>query len=125
VKGLKIVSSQFMVEENQLESSSSVRYEFCDVVVSKDLIWGTLTIYKDSILLIEGVDYTRMDNSTHYIFRIVYSHSAHTIEISGTYAISEFSSIVLILSLLMLATLVVVVMSKRRSRQRFSPYALV
>ena len=56
-----------MIEENPLKSSSSVRYEFCDVVVSKDLIWGTLTIYKDSVLLVEGVDYTLMDNSTRCI----------------------------------------------------------
>jgi len=93
---------------------------FCNVAVSKDLIWGTLTLCKDGLLLSEGVDYTRTDNSTHYIFHIVYSHSTHTIEITGTQAIPEFSSLITILPLLVSVMLLVVLVSKRRLRHLFS-----
>ena len=93
---------------------------FCDVAVPKDLIWGTLTLYKDGLLLSEGADYTRTDNSTHCIFHIADSPSRPTIGSSGPYAIPEFSSLITILPLLVSAMLLVFLVSKRRLSRFFS-----
>jgi hypothetical protein len=87
---------------------------FCDIAVPKDLVWGTLTIKKDDVPLVNGTDYTETQNSTHYIFHIAYSHSTHTIEITGTRAIPEFSALLMILPLLMTMTLLAVSLSKKR-----------
>lgn len=95
---------------------------FCDIAVPKDLVWGTITLYKDGLLLSEGTDYTRTDNSTHYILHIAYSHSTHTIEITGTYAIPEFPTI-LILPLLTTTAFAMLLLNrnhKNRPRRRFS-----
>ena len=56
---------------------------FCDIAVAKDRMWGTMTITKDGILLNNGTDYIRNQNSTFYLFHVSHNHSNHTIEITG------------------------------------------
>lgn len=76
---------------------------FCDIAFSKSLLWGTLTVYKDYTILLNGTDYTQTENYTHYLFHIAYTHSTHKIEIIGTEAMPEFTSL-LILPILMITT---------------------
>jgi len=90
---------------------------FCDVAFPKSLLSGTLTVYKDNVVLLEGTDYTQTENNTHYLFHMVYSHSGHKIEIKGTQAIPEFPS-TLTLAAFMLTTLITLLFLKaKRKRQ--------
>jgi len=88
---------------------------FCDVIVPDSLLWGTFSLNMDEYPLVEGVDYTQTHNGTHYIFHISYIHSTHTIEIVGSDAIPEFPAFV-ILPLFMIATLLAVIVYRRRLR---------
>jgi len=89
-----------------------------NITFPSDLLWGTISIYKDDALLIEGVDYARTNNGTHYSFHITYIHTAHTLRIVGTEAIPEFP-LLIILPLFMIATLLAVIVYRRKhSKQR-------
>jgi len=88
---------------------------FCDVTIPSELMSGDFSIYIDDTLLIKNVDYTGTYNSTHYLFSITYEHSTHTIEITATTVIPEFSSLIM-LSLLSLATLTIIIYKKKVKR---------
>ncbi|HEY4674907.1 MAG TPA: hypothetical protein VIH48_02505, partial [Candidatus Bathyarchaeia archaeon] len=86
---------------------------FCNITFPSDLLWGTISIYKDGLLLVKDVDYTQTYNATHYTFNIVYNHSTHTIEILGTEAIPEFP-ITCMLLLFIASMLLAVIACKRK-----------
>jgi len=88
---------------------------FCDVIVPDSLVWGTFSLKMDEYPLVESIDYTQTHNGTHYIFHISYIHSTHTIEIVGSDAIPEFPAF-LIMPLFMTATLLAVIVYRRRLR---------
>jgi len=88
---------------------------FCNVTIPEDLLWGDFSVYLDGTLLVEDVDYTRTYNGTHNIFYITYNHSSHIIEITGTEVIPEYYSW-LIPSLLLTATLIIVIYKKKLFR---------
>lgn len=91
---------------------------FCNILIPEHLLLGDCPLYLDGTLLVEGVDYTRTYNGTHNIFYVTYNHSTHMIEILGTSVIPEISSC-LLTSLLLIATLVIVVIKKKP----FSPHS--
>ena len=62
---------------------------FCNITIPAELMSGTFTLYKDDTQLVEDADYTETYNETHYIFKIFYNHSIHTIKIVSTQAIPE------------------------------------
>ena len=95
-------------------TGSSGTTGFCDIIIPGGLLLGELQLYKNGSLLVKGVDYTQTYNGTHYAFHITYSHSTHTIEIRGTQAIPEFPSF-LIPPLLMIATLLVIIFSRKKT----------
>jgi hypothetical protein len=84
---------------------------FCEVTLSENLLSGEFSVYLDETLLVKDVDYTETYNGTHNIFHITYNHSSHIIEICGTSIIPEHSSC-LLPSLLLIATLVIVIYKK-------------
>jgi len=87
----------------------------CNVTIPSELMSGDFSIYRDDTLLIKNVDYTGTYNGTHYLFSITYEHSTHTIEITATTVIPEFSSLIM-LSLLSLATLTIIIFKKKFKR---------
>jgi len=87
----------------------------CNVTIPSELMSGDFSIYRDGALLIKNVDYTGTYNGTHYLFSITYEHSTHTIEITATTVIPEFSSLIM-LSLLSLATLTTIISKKKLKR---------
>jgi len=87
----------------------------CDVVVPGNLLWGTFSLSMDGYALVEGDDYSQTYNGTHYTFHISYIHSTHTIEIIGSEGIPEFPAW-MILPLFMTATLLVVILYRKRLR---------
>jgi hypothetical protein len=87
----------------------------CNVTIPSELMSGDFSIYKDGSPLIKNVDYTETYNGTHYLFSITYEHSTHTIEITATTVIPEFSSLIM-LTLLSLATLTIITFKKKLKR---------
>lgn len=87
----------------------------CDVVVPGNLLWGTFSLRMDGYALVEGDDYSQTYNGTHYTFHISYIHSTHTIEIIGSEGIPEFPAW-MILPLFMTATLLAVILYRKRLR---------
>jgi hypothetical protein len=90
---------------------------FCKIVIPEEIVGGNFPVYLNDVMLIEGVDYTRTYNGTHTILDITYNHSTHTIKITGTNLIPEYSSWLLTL-LLLTATLVIVVYKSKLFNQR-------
>ena len=88
---------------------------FCEVIVPDSLLWGMFSLSMDGYALVEGDDYSQTHNGTHYTFHISYIHSDHTIEIVGSDAIPEFPAF-LILPLFMTATLLAVIVYRKRLR---------
>lgn len=87
----------------------------CDVVVPGNLLWGTFSLSMDGSALVEGDDYSQTYNGTHYTFHISYIHSSHTIEIVASEGIPEFPAW-MILPLFMTATLLAVILYRKRLR---------
>ena len=109
-------------EFNQTEKNLSLNVTgktgtagFCDVVVPDSLLWGTFSLSMDGYSLVEDDDYSQTHNGTHYTFHLSYIHSTHTIEIVGSEGIPEFPAFV-ILPLFMTATLLAVILYRRRLR---------
>jgi hypothetical protein len=88
---------------------------FCNVTIPSELMSGDFSIYRDGVLLTKDVDYTGTYNGTHYLFSITYEDSTHTIEITATTVIPEFSSLIM-LTLLSLATLTIIIFEKKLKR---------
>jgi len=106
----------FGVNQNQISFSvtgPTGTTGFCQITIPEDLAEGDFPVYLNGEALMDGVDYTRTYNGTHTIFDITYSHSFHRIEITGTTLVPEYSSW-LLPSLLLVATLVIVIYKKKR-----------
>jgi len=86
---------------------------FCDIAIPKSLIWGTITVTKDGIPLVNGTGYIQTENSTFYFIHMTYTHSTHTFVIKGTEAMPEFQPFML-LPLFMIITLLGAVVIKRK-----------
>jgi hypothetical protein len=86
---------------------------FCEIVIPKVLLDGDFPVYLNGEPMTEGKDYTKTINGTHAIIQITYSHSTHLIRINGTHTIPEFSTWTAP-TLLLAATLVVVIYKKKR-----------
>jgi hypothetical protein len=107
----------FGLDENQISFSvtgPNGTSGFCRIAIPEELVGGDFPVYLSETLLVEGVDYTRTYNGTHTILDITYSHSTHTIEITGTNIIPEYST--LIAPALLLAAILFVVIYKKRLR---------
>jgi hypothetical protein len=87
----------------------------CDIVFPDGLLWGTFSLSMDGYALVEGDDYSQTHNGTYYTFHIGYIHSSHTIEIVASDAVPEFPAW-MILPLFMTATLMAVMLYRRRLR---------
>jgi len=85
---------------------------FCKIMIPEEIVGGNFPVYLNDVLLVEGVDYTRTYNGTHTILEITYNHSTHTIKIVGTNLVPEYSSL-LLPTLLLVATLVIVIYKKK------------
>ena len=85
----------------------------CQIAVPENLLWGSYTLTMDDYPLVEGDDYTQTSNGTHQIFDISYVHSTHTIKITGTETIPEFST-VLFVALFCISSIIAVAVYKKR-----------
>ena len=90
---------------------------YCDVWVPEGLLWGTFSLTNDGYDLVEDTDYTVTHEGAYYKFDISYIHSDHTIEITGSQVIPEFSAW-MILPLFMAATLMAVMLYRKRLQTR-------
>ena len=75
-------------------------------------MWGDFSLYLDDEPLIEGVDYTKSNNGTHFLFSIDYVHSSHIIEVFSTEVVPDFAAW-LFLPFLVSATLLALALRKR------------
>jgi parallel beta-helix repeat protein len=88
---------------------------FCNITFPTDLLWGTITVYKDNTQLTEGSDYTRENNGSYTTLHFTYTHSTHEFRIVGTEALPEFPHVIIIMPLLMLTALLAVVTRRKRA----------
>lgn len=88
---------------------------FCNVTIPENLLWGDFSLFINGIPLVEGINYTKIYNGTHYTFYTTYTHSEHTIEIVGTEAIPEFPSAI-ILPLLMILSIAAIFFAKKKAK---------
>jgi parallel beta-helix repeat protein len=95
-------------------TGSNETHGFCEVTFPKVLLSGTITVYKDGIALINGIDYTQTQNDTHYVFYITYDHSTHLLEIVGTEAIPEFPTFLLILPLIAIVSVFITLLDRKK-----------
>jgi parallel beta-helix repeat protein len=93
---------------------------FCNITVPVELMSGDFTLYLDDAVLIEGVDYVKSSNATHYMFSVTYTHSSHTIELVSTEVVPDFAAW-LFLPFLLSATLLGAALRKKLKNQRKLP----
>jgi parallel beta-helix repeat protein len=84
---------------------------FCRVTIPKDLLWveDGWTVYVGE----ESVNYTIIPDNDYTYLYFTYNHSTKTVEVQGTQAIPEFP-LFLVLPLFMIATLLAVIVHKRK-----------
>jgi len=90
---------------------------FCNITVPAELMSGDFTLYLDDAVLIEGVDYVKSSNATHYVFSVTYAHSSHLIEIASTDVVPDFAAW-LFLPFLLSATLLGSALRRKLKNQR-------
>jgi parallel beta-helix repeat protein len=90
---------------------------FCNITVPAELMWGDFTLYLDEAVLIEGVDYVKSSNATHYMFSVTYAHSSHLIEIASTEIVPDFAAW-LFLPFLASTTLIGLALRKKMRKQQ-------
>ncbi|MEM2780469.1 MAG: NosD domain-containing protein [Candidatus Bathyarchaeia archaeon] len=95
----------FIVEGNENVAG------YCNITIPLDLLGGPYTIAIDGTVIMENYD--APTNGTHAFIYFTYTHSQHLIEITGTTAIPEFPS-TLILPLLIIVSTLVVIFTKRK-----------
>ncbi|MEM2293156.1 MAG: PQQ-binding-like beta-propeller repeat protein [Nitrososphaerota archaeon] len=95
----------FIVEGNENVAG------YCNITIPVDLLGGPYTIAIDGTVIMENYD--APTNGTHAFIYFTYTHSQHLIEITGTTAIPEFPS-TLILPLLIIVSTLVVIFTKRK-----------
>lgn len=88
---------------------------FCSVIFPENLLWGDFSLFINGSPLVEGVNYTKTSDGTHYTFNLMYTHSEHVIEIVGTEVIPEFPSAI-ILPLFMILSIIAVVFSNKKRK---------
>ena len=112
-------SFDFGVNENQISFSvtgPTGTTGYCRIVVPENIVDGDFPVYLGAEQLVESVDYTKTYNGTHTILEVTYNHSTHTIEVTGTHIIPEYSSW-FIPTLLLTATLLIITRKKRLLNQ--------
>ena len=87
---------------------------FCNITISKELLLGELSVYKDDTLLIKGTDYFKTQNASHWSFYITFEHSAHSFKIMASNIIPEFPSWTPLLMIILLSVTFVSVIYKRK-----------
>jgi hypothetical protein len=88
----------------------------CEITFPDGLLWGTFSLSMDGYALVEGDDYSQTYDGTYYTFQISnYIHSSHTIKIVASDAVPEFPAW-MILPLFMTATLLAVMLYRKRLR---------
>lgn len=83
----------------------------CNITIPEDLLWDNFSVYLGEKLLVAEIDYTITYTGSHYIVSITYHHSSHTITVTGTSPIPEFSTG--LLTLLLTVTLFIVYAKKK------------
>jgi len=100
----------FSQPEKEVSFDVITPYDNCyNVTIPAELLSGDLTILIDNV----SKDYILTQNATHTSLYFTHSHSTHNIKIKGTTTIAEFPSF-LILPLFMIATLLAVVVYRRK-----------
>jgi parallel beta-helix repeat protein len=99
--------TQKTISFNVTGSSQSIG--FCKVIINNVLLGGPYTVWVGTTPITPSV----MSNGTHSFLYFTYNHSTKNVRIIGTTAIPEFSSF-LALPLFMIATLIAVIVYKRR-----------
>jgi len=91
----------------------------CNISIPSELMSGNFSIYKDSTLLIENIDYIQSFNGTHYSFNLTYEHSLqiNVIEIFATSVIPELTSLIM-LSTLITTTIAILIYKKKQSKKK-------
>jgi hypothetical protein len=87
---------------------------FCRIAIPKNLLWAE---DRQWIVLVGGApltNYTITSDENHSYLYFTYDHSKKTVQIQGTHAIPEFPSF-LILPFFMIATLLAIMVCKKRS----------
>ena len=82
---------------------------FSKITIPEDLLSGDFSIFLDDVLLVENINYTRVSDGFNNIFNINYYHSSHTVVISGTDVITEFSTGIMAIIFLILAIVTFVI----------------
>jgi hypothetical protein len=107
-------------EFNQTEKNLSMNVTglsgtagYCDVLIPDGLLFGTFSLSMDGYDLVEGTDYSQTHEGGFYNFDIPYIHSTHTLTIAASDAVPEFPAW-LILPLFMVATLLTVMLYRKR-----------
>ena len=111
-----LLGFEFKQQEKQLlidVSGKTGTVGSCQIAIPDNLIWGSFTLTMDDFALEEDTDYTQSSNGTHQIFDINYVHSTHSIKITGTQTIPEFSTVAM-LALFLILSLVAVTGYKKR-----------
>ena len=88
-----ISNFQFIKEDKKLlfnVTGPTGETGYCNISIPEELLWGEFSIFMDDSPLVKDVDYTQTHNGTHYTFYVSYSHSTHSISITGTEVIPEF-----------------------------------
>ena len=102
---------QKQISFNVTGSSGTIGY--CNISISKDLLWDEFSVYKNGSLLEKDADYTQTFNDTHYSFYITYLHTTHTITIRATEVIPEFPTWTSILFMLIVLTISTAIYKRR------------
>ena len=90
---------------------------FCRVAIPKDLLWAEDGQWVVLVGDVPITNYTITSDENYAYLYFTYNHSTKTVQIQGTHAIPEFPSF-LIVPLLMIATLVVAMVRRRKQSAR-------
>ena len=114
-----VLGFEFKQDEKQLLidiSGKTGTIGSCQIAIPDNLLWGSFTLAMDDFALVKDTDYTQSSNGTHQIFDLSYVHSTHTIKITGTQTIPEFSTVFLVGLFLVLSLVAVTGYRKRLVR---------
>jgi len=91
---------------------------FCNITIPRSLLDATLgnwTVKIDGIPLLPG-NFTVTQNDDYVFIYLTYPHSVHTIEIVGTWVVTEFPPSMLPLILVILSFIAAIIVVKKRKR---------
>ena len=121
---LSALSNSSISELSFNQTSKSIQFNvdgasgttgFCNITIPAEMMSGTFTIYKDSLPLIENLNYTQTFDGITYHFSLTYEHSIHLIEIFSTTVVPELTSLTL-LTTFIIATLTVILVNRRKNQ---------